>query len=61
MERVAADWLAAEPGAAVTSVQTESRTFHIAVRIPAGPAAGSVTPASRFASRPSGWPTAQGA
>lgn len=36
VRQVAAAWLAAEPGAAVTSVRTESRTFHVSVRTPAG-------------------------
>ncbi|MFI0366938.1 DUF389 domain-containing protein [Actinomadura sp. 1N219] len=36
VEQVAAEWLEAEPGAGVTSVRTESRTFHISVRTPSG-------------------------
>lgn len=36
VKQVAADWAAAEPGATVTSVRTEARTFHVSVRTPAG-------------------------
>ncbi|MFI0405780.1 DUF389 domain-containing protein [Actinomadura sp. 3N508] len=36
VERAADAWLEAEPGATVTSVRTESRTFHVSVRTPGG-------------------------
>ncbi|QFG22305.1 DUF389 domain-containing protein [Actinomadura sp. WMMB 499] len=36
VEQVADEWLAAEPGAAVTGVRTESRTFHVSVHTPGG-------------------------
>jgi uncharacterized hydrophobic protein (TIGR00271 family) len=36
VKHTAAEWLAAQPGAAVTGVQTRFKTFHISVRAPGG-------------------------
>ncbi|MFB4302258.1 DUF389 domain-containing protein [Actinomadura sp. NTSP31] len=36
VEHAAAEWLAAEPGAAVTDVRTHFTTFHVSVRAPGG-------------------------
>ncbi|HEU5030984.1 MAG TPA: DUF389 domain-containing protein [Spirillospora sp.] len=36
VKHTAAEWLAAEPGAAVTGVRTRFKTFHVSVRTPGG-------------------------